>query len=106
MSGTVEKVTDESFANFIKSKPLVIADCWAAWCGPCQMIAPIIEELSREHSEKIVFGKLNVDENREVPVKYQVMSIPTLLFFKNGQHVDTILGAVPKSVIEQKINQL
>lgn len=106
MGGNVVNVTDSTFDNFIKSKSVVIVDCWASWCGPCHMIAPVIEELSKEYAEKIAFGKLNVDENREIPVKYQIMSIPTLLFFKNGQLADTLIGAVPKSDIEQKIKKL
>ncbi len=106
MNGDVTHLADSTFNNFINSSPIAVVDCWASWCGPCRMIAPIIEELAKQYAGKIVFGKLNVDENHEIPVKYGIMSIPTLLFFKNGQHVDTLIGAVPKSVIEQKINQL
>ncbi|UCG67921.1 MAG: thioredoxin, partial [Thermoplasmata archaeon] len=73
------------------------------WCGPCRMLSPIIDELARDYEGKMVFGKLNADNNRGVAAKYGIMSIPTLLFIKNGKLVDTIIGAVPKEVIESKL---
>lgn len=97
------EVTDSTFANFVRRGPLVVIDCWAAWCGPCRMLAPIIDELAREYAGKILFGKLNVDENPHVVAQYQIMSIPTLLVFKNGELVDRIVGAMPKHVLEQRI---
>jgi len=99
------EVTDSSFAQFIRKHPLVVVDCWAAWCGPCRMLAPIIDELAREYSGKILFGKLNVDENPQVASQYQIMSIPTLLVFKNGKLVDRIVGAMPKQVLEQRLKR-
>mgnify|MGYP000108938323 CR=1 FL=1 len=99
------EVTDSSFAQFIRKYPLVVVDCWAAWCGPCRMLAPIIDELAREYSGKMLFGKLNVDENPQVASQYQIMSIPTLLVFKNGKLVDRIVGVMPKQVLEQRLKR-
>jgi len=96
-------VTDATFQEMIQNHPLVVVDCWAAWCAPCHMIAPIIEEMARDYAGRILFGKLNVDENPEVAMQYQIMSIPTLLVFKNGKLVDRIIGAMPRKVLEPKI---
>ena len=97
------EMTAVTFKEMILNHPLVVVDCWAPWCGPCRMVAPVIEELARDYAEKILFGKLNVDENREVSTQYEIMSIPTLLVFKNGKLVDTIIGAMPREMLEQKI---
>jgi len=96
-------VTDATFSKTIQSHTLVVIDCWAPWCGPCRMVGPIIEELARNYAGKILFGKLNVDENIEVATEYQIMSIPTLLVFKNGKLADRIIGAMPKNMLEQRI---
>jgi len=93
------KVTDADLEINIKKYPLMAVDCWAPWCGPCRMIGPIIEELAKEMRGKIVFGKLNVDENRATSAKYRIMSIPALLVFKNGNLVDNIIGAMPKEML-------
>jgi len=98
-------VTNETFPIFIQSSPLVVIDCWAAWCTPCHMVAPIIEELAKDHEGRILFGKLNVDENRRIAMQYQIMSIPTLLVFKNGNLIDQIVGAMPKQILEPKITK-
>ena len=103
-AGPVE-VTDDNLAAMIKDYDFVIVDCWAPWCGPCKMLSPVIEELARDYQGKIVFGKLNTDNNRRAAGRFGIMSIPTLLFFKNGRHVDTIIGAVPSAVIEQAIRK-
>ncbi len=97
------KVTDATFEEMIQNHSLVVVDCWAPWCGPCQMVAPVIEELARDYAGKILFGKLNVDENQAVSMKYQIMSIPTLLVFKNGKLVDRIVGAMPRQMLEPRI---
>jgi len=97
------EITDATFKEMIQNHSLVVVDCWAPWCGPCHMVAPVIEELSRDYAGKILFGKLNVDENREVSTQYEIMSIPTLLVFKNGKLVDTIIGAIPRQMLEPKI---
>ncbi len=101
----VKTVTEDNFDSVVKGVSLTIIDCWAAWCGPCRMLSPVVDELSDQYSQ-ITFGKLNVDENGAIAQKFQIMAIPTLLFFKNGELVDTLVGAVPKSVIEDKIHIL
>lgn len=98
------EVNDATFEEFIKN-PLVVVDCWASWCGPCQMVAPIIEEMARDYAGKILFGKLNVDENQKVPTQHQIMSIPTLLVFKEGKLVERIVGAMPRQMLELKITK-
>ena len=104
MSKPVE-VTDASFDEFVKNNPKVVVDCWAAWCAPCRMLTPIIDELAEERTD-VKFAKLDVDKNRAVPSKYGIMSIPTLLYFKDGQLVDKTLGALPKQAIESRLSNL
>jgi thioredoxin 1 len=98
-------VTDATFKETVENNAAVVVDCWAPWCGPCRMIGPIVEELAKDYRGKILFGKLNVDENCEVSAEYQIMSIPTLLVFKNGKLVDRIVGAMPKPMLEQRITR-
>jgi thioredoxin 1 len=98
-------LTDENLNDVVGKHPLVVVDCWAQWCGPCHMIAPVIDELAGDYAGKIVFGKVNVDENRGVAEQYGVMSIPTLLVFKNGKLVDQIVGALPRQSLEPKITK-
>ncbi|UCG77071.1 MAG: thioredoxin [Gemmatimonadota bacterium] len=99
-------VTDENFATEIGAhEGLAIIDFWAAWCGPCRMVAPIVEELAEEHEGTVKVGKLDVDENQKTAMQFAVRSIPSILFFKDGRHVDTVVGAVPKAVLERKIQQ-
>jgi thioredoxin 1 len=97
------EVTDETFIEIVQNHSLVVVDCWAPWCAPCNLVAPIIEELAQDYAGKILFGKLNVDENRAVATQYQIMGIPTLLVFKDGKLADRIVGAMPRQVLEQKI---
>ena len=104
MSKPVE-VTDASFDEFVKDNPKVVVDCWAAWCAPCRMLTPIIDELAEEKAD-IKFAKLDVDKNRAVPARYGIMSIPTLLYFKDGKLVDKTLGALPKQAIESRLANL
>ncbi len=99
------EVTDATSKEIIQTHPLVVVDCWAPWCGPCHMVAPVIEELSKDYAGKILFGKLNVDENPQVSMQYDIMSIPTLLLFKNGKLVDKIIGAMSKQILEPRITQ-
>ncbi len=99
------EITDATFRETVESHPLAVVDCWAPWCGPCRMVAPIIEELAEKYSGKVLFGKLNVDENRATALQYQIMSIPTLLVFKSGNLVDSIIGALPKQMLEPKITR-
>jgi thioredoxin 1 len=93
-------VTDATIAQTIKEYTLLVIDCWAEWCGPCQMVAPVIEELARDYAGKIVFGKLDTDENRGSANRYNIMSIPTLLIFKNGKLIDQVVGAMPRQMLE------
>ncbi len=88
----------------LKSDKPVVVDFWAVWCGPCRMIAPIIDELAGEYEGQVKVGKLNVDENQDVSSQYGVMSIPTLLVFKNGEPVERIVGFMPKRDLKQKID--
>jgi thioredoxin 1 len=103
--GVIVDVTDLNFTEVVSKGSLVVIDCWAVWCAPCRMISPIIEELAKDYTGKIVFGKLNVDENHEIPLQYQIMSIPTILVFKNGNLVDRIVGAMPRRLLEARITQ-
>lgn len=98
--------TDSNFeAEVLKSSEPVLVDFWAVWCGPCRAIAPIIDELAGEYQGKARIGKLNVDENQAIAGKYGIRSIPTLLVFKNGQVVDQIIGAQPKSKLVDALNK-
>ncbi len=99
-------VTDANVAEILATDQPVMIDFWATWCGPCRMIAPVVEEIAGEYEGKAVIGKCNVDECSETPMKYGIRNIPTLLFFKNGQLVDRLVGAVPKSEITAKLDSL
>jgi len=102
----VLELTDANFDQMIKEYPMVVVDCWAPWCAPCRIVAPIVEELAKDYQGKITFGKLNVDNNRAVSTRFGIMSIPTLLIFKNGQLVDQKVGAMPKQVLEGELTKL
>ena len=98
------KVTDATFdAEVLRSPVPALVDCWAPWCGPCRMVSPIVAELARDLAGAIRVGKLNVDENPGVASKFRIMSIPTLLLFKNGKLVDQIVGALPKNAIMERL---
>ena len=97
------EVSDTNFDEMVKKYKNVAIDCWAPWCGPCLMIAPVIEELARELKGKIVFGKLNVDNNPKTAMRYNIMSIPTILLFRDGELVDRIIGAMPKEFLVEKL---
>ena len=104
--GKYVELTDATFeAEVLKSEIPVLVDFWAAWCAPCRMIAPMIEEIAAEKQGKLKVAKMDVDHNQQTPLKYGIRSIPTLLVFKNGQLVDQIIGAVPKSLLETKLNK-
>lgn len=101
--GKTLELNDSNFDQAINSDKPVLVDFWAEWCGPCKMIGPVVEELANDYEGKAVIAKLNVDENPQITARFGVRSIPTLLVFKNGQVVDKQVGAVPKSVLSQKL---
>ncbi len=96
-------LTDDSFSGTISSGKVVLVDFWAAWCGPCRAIAPIIDDLASEYDGRAVIAKMDVDNNPRVPMEYGIRSIPALLIFKGGRVVDTIVGAVPKNYITDRL---
>lgn len=98
-------VTDSTFDSFVKRYPKVVVDCWAPWCGPCRMLSPTIEALAKEKAGQIAFAKLNTDENFSIVGKFRISSIPTLLFFKNGELVNKTVGAYPKQMVELETRQ-
>jgi thioredoxin 1 len=100
----ITTITDDNFQDEVLNSDLpVLIDFWAIWCGPCKMIAPIVEELATEYDGKAKIGKLDVDSNQQTSIKYGVRSIPTLLIFKGGELVETIIGAVPKAKVVEKL---
>ena len=105
-NGNVKAVTDATFADEVeKANGLTLIDFWAVWCGPCRMVAPIVEQLALEYSGKLKVLKLDVDSNMQTSVRFNVRSIPSLLFFKDGKLVDTVVGAVPKQFLERKVQE-
>jgi thioredoxin 1 len=104
MAGTVTEVTDTNFqAEVIESDVPVLVDFWAPWCGPCRMVAPVVEEIAKERGDAIKVVKLNIDENNETAIKFNVMSIPTLMVFSGGQVAKTVIGAYPKAKLEAEL---
>ena len=102
-SGKPLDLTDATFKKFTEDNNLAVVDCWAPWCGPCRFVSPVIEELAGDYKGRIAFGKLNMDENNKVARQYGIMSIPTLLVFKNGKLIDQIVGAMPRQSLEPRI---
>ncbi len=98
------ELTDENFQETIDKYPLIVVDFWAEWCGPCKRMEPIIEQLAAEYSGKAVFGKMNVDQNRRVPKKFGIASIPTMIFFKDGEPVDKQIGLAQTEELEKKLD--
>jgi thioredoxin 1 len=105
MPGEPVVLDENNFDDIIKKYSIVVVDCWAPWCGPCRMVAPTIEELAKDYQGKIVFGKLNTDENQGIAMKFNIMSIPTFLIFKNGDLIDRPVGAMPKASLEEAITK-
>jgi len=104
-SDGILEITDVNFAEEVEGgEGLQMVDFWATWCSPCRLVAPIVEELAQEYAEKgLRVGKVNVDSNPSVTARFRVMSIPSILFFKDGELVDTVVGAVPRPQLEQKV---
>lgn len=99
-------ITNENFASLKNGDQPFVVDFWATWCGPCRMVAPIISELAEEYDGKIVVGKCDVEENDELAAEFGIRNIPTILFFKNGEMVDKLIGAQPKAKLDEKFKQL
>ncbi|MGH7506904.1 MAG: thioredoxin [Longimicrobiales bacterium] len=105
-NGGPKAVTDSDFSDVIEKGPgLSLVDFWAAWCGPCRMVAPVMEQLAVSYEGRLRIAKLDVDANQQTATKYNIRSIPSILFFKDGKHVDTVVGAVPKAYLERKIEE-
>ncbi len=99
-------LTDANFqAEVLEHKGVAFVDFWAPWCGPCRMVGPIVEELAQEYEGKVKFGKLNVDDNQKSAINFGIMSIPTMVIFKDGKEVDRLVGAMPKQMISARIDQ-
>ncbi len=104
MSKPIE-VTDANFDTTLKENPYVLVDFWAEWCGPCRMVAPVMVELAKEYEGRLTVAKLDVDENPQTAMRYRVMSIPTIILFKNGQPVEVMVGAAPKNSFVARLNK-
>lgn len=103
--GPIE-VTDQNFGTVIeKGSGLSLVDFWAAWCGPCRLVAPVMEQLAVEYEGRLRVAKVDVDANQQISMRFNIRSIPSILFFKDGKHVDTVVGAVPKAYLERKIQE-
>ncbi|MEM0068472.1 MAG: thioredoxin [Saccharolobus sp.] len=104
-NGQVVHLDSKNFDEFIKNNQVAVVDFWAEWCAPCLILAPVIEELAKDYPQ-VGFGKLNSDENPDIAARYGVMSLPTVILFKNGEPVDAVLGAVPREEIEYRLKSL
>ena len=101
-----KEITDSNFKDLINSDKPVVVDFWAPWCGPCKMLGPVIDELANDFEGKVIIGKMNIDENSEVSSQFGIRSIPPVVFFKNGEQVDKVVGLITKPALKEKINSL
>ena len=101
-----QEITDATYEEILQSDKPVVIDFWAEWCGPCRMVGPIIDELSEQYADKVIIGKVDVDNNDGITAKFGIRNIPTILFFKNGEVVDKQVGAAQKSALVEKIDKL
>ena len=99
-------LTTSNFHEAVQHYPFLVVDCWAEWCGPCRMISPILDQMAKDNKGKMVIGKINADTDPQVLMEYGIMSIPTLLIFKNGEKVDQIVGAMPRQMLESRLEPL
>jgi thioredoxin 1 len=107
MSDAVTNVTNDTFDSVVvEAQTPVLVDFWATWCGPCKIIAPVVEELAKEYEGKVTFAKVNTDENADLASRFNIRGIPTLMFFKEGKMVDQVVGAVPKAQLKSKLDSL
>jgi thioredoxin 1 len=106
MSDPIEFTDDNFEAEVIKSDKPVLVDFWAVWCTPCQMVSPIVEEIAKDYADRLKVGKVNVDQNSKTASQFGIMSIPSLLFFKDGKVVDQVIGAVPKEHLKEKVDKI
>ncbi|HTI21044.1 thioredoxin [Kutzneria chonburiensis] len=107
MAGNTVTVTDKSFdQDVLKSDKPVLVDFWATWCGPCKMVAPVLEEIAGEHADKLTVAKLDIDANPDIARKYQIMSVPTMMLFQGGEPVKQIVGAKPKAAMLAELSQV
>jgi thioredoxin 1 len=104
-NANVVELTDQNFADVTGAAGLSMVDFWAVWCGPCRLVAPFVEQIADEYQGQVTVGKLDVDANQRVATQFNVRSIPTILFFKEGKLVDQVVGAVPKAALESKVKQ-
>ncbi len=100
------EVSDADFDEFVRKYPKVVIDCWAPWCGPCRMLSPTIDAMAKDMKGKVVFGKLNTDDNFNTSGKYRISGIPTLLIFKDGQLLDRMVGAAPRPMVEAQLKSM
>jgi thioredoxin 1 len=106
MSSKPMDITDEELEELVRREPKVVVDFWAPWCQPCRVVSPIVEELAAQYGSEVVFAKVNIDDNPKSPVKYGIMGVPTLLFFKEGQLVERLVGVAPRSRIEDLVRKI
>lgn len=99
------RVTDSNFQNIVDEYPIIVVDFWAEWCSACKPMSPLIERMAEKYSGKIVFGKLNIDKNPKITNRFQITSIPTLLFIKNGSAIDKVIGTISPKQLEQKLKK-